>query len=185
MVRHMYQRSRKRTKPKAVLLGTAVVLATALLVVVYVSFLNYRSGLVERLAVAADLRLTAVQTALAEAEADAQIFARAFGELHGENGTSSEMHSFAELFLTQYQHYFQARVLDSSGQEIRKWSWDGTKALASDALQDKSHRYYYWEGLKLASGRSYLSRVDYNQEQGTLELPLRPTVRSVARYLYP
>ena len=184
MVRHMYQRLRKGTKPKAVLLGTAVVLATALLVVVYVSFLNYRSGLVERLAVAADLRLTAVQTALAEAEADAQIFARAFGELHGENGTSSEMHSFAELFLTQYQHYFQARVLDSSGQEIRKWSWDGTKVAASDVLQDKSDRYYYWEGLKVAPGRSYLSRVDYNQEQGALELPLRPTVRSVARFDY-
>lgn len=184
MVRHMYQGLRKRTKPKAVLLGTAVLLATALLVVVYVSFLNYRSQLVERLSVAADLRLQAVQTALAEAEADAQIFAKAFGELHGEDAISSEMQAFAELFLAQYQHYFQARILDSSGQEIRKWTWDGANVKVSDALQDKSGRYYYWEGLKLAPGQSYLSRVDYNQEQGALELPLRPTVRSVARFDY-
>ena len=154
------------------LFGVGIALAIAIVCVVYVSFLNYRSQLVERLTVAADLRLQAVQTALAEAEADAQIFARAFGELHGENDISSEMQAFAELFLEQYQHYFQARILDTSGQEIRKWSWDGANVKASDALQDKSDRYYYWEGRNLAPGQSYLSRVDYNQEQGALELPL-------------
>ena len=166
------------------LLWIGLALAWALIVVLYASFLNYRAALVERLTIAADLRLNAVQTELAEAEADAQIFARAFGELHSDDGISAEMQAFAKLFLQQYQHYFQARILDTSGQEIRKWSWDGAKVKASDALQDKSDRYYFWEGQNLAPGQSYLSRVDYNQEQGALELPLRPTVRSVARYDY-
>ena len=166
------------------LFGVGIALAIALACVIYVSFLNYRSQVVEQLTVAVDLRLQAVQTALAEAEADAQIFAKAFGELHGDNDISSEMQAFAELFLAQYQHYFQARILDSSGQEIRKWSWDGAIVKASDALQDKSDRYYFREGQNLALGQSYLSRVDYNQEQGVLELPLRPTVRSVARFDY-
>ena len=103
-------------------MGAGIALAIAIAGVIYVSFLNYRSQLVERLTVAADLRLNAVQTALAEAEADAQIFARAFGELHGEDASSSEMQAFAELFLAQYQHYFQARILDTSGKEIRKWT---------------------------------------------------------------
>ena len=70
-------------------MGAGIALAIALLSVVYVSFLTYRSQLVERLNVAADLRLQAVQTALAEAEADVQIFARAFGELHGQDASSS------------------------------------------------------------------------------------------------
>ena len=164
------------------LFGVGIALAIAIAGVVYVSYLNYRSQLVERLSVAADLRLNAVKTALAEAEADAQIFARAFGELHGENAASPQMQAFSELFLAQYQHYFQARILDPSGQEIRKWTWDGANVKASNALQDKSDRYYYWEGLNLAPGQSYLSRVDYNQEKGALELPWRPTVRSVARF---
>ena len=87
------------------------------------------------------------------------------------------MQAFAELFLAQYQHYFQARILDPSGQEIRKWTWDGANVKASVALQDKSDRYYYWEGLNLAPGQSYLSRMDYNQEKRALKLPLRPAVR--------
>ena len=68
--------------------------------VLYSSFLNYRAALVERLTIIADLRLNAVQTVLAEVEADAQIFASAFGELHGEKGISAEMQAFAELFAT-------------------------------------------------------------------------------------
>ena len=178
----MNKRKRDSTSGGLKLFGVGIALAIAIASVVYVSFLNYRSQLVERLTVAADLRLNAVQTALAEAKADAQIFARAFAELHDDNAVSSEMQAFAELFLAQYQHYFQARILDPSGQEIRKWSWDGANIKASDALQDKSDRYYYWESLSLAPGQSYLSRVDYNQEEGALELPLRPTVRSVARF---
>ena len=168
------------------LLWIGLGLALALVGVIYASFLNYRAALVERLAIAADLRLKTVQTALAEAEADAQIFARAFGELHAEEGKSAEMQAFAELFLEQYQHYFQARILDSSGQEIRKWSWDGAKVATStsSALQDKSGRYYYKEGLNLKPGQSYLSRMDYNQERGVLELPLRPTIRAVGRFEY-
>ena len=164
------------------LFGIGIALAIAIACVVYVSFFNYRSQVVERLTVAADLRLQAVQTALAEAEADVQIFARVFGELNDDNAPSSEMQAFAKLFLAQYQHYFQTRILDSSNQEIRKWSFDGANVKASDALQDKSDRYYFWESQNLAPGQSYLSRVDYNQEQGALELPLRPTVRSVALF---
>ena len=166
------------------LLWIGLALALALIGVLYSSFLNYRAALVERLTIAADLRLNAVQTVLAEVEADAQIFASAFGELHGEKGISAEMQAFAELFLQQYQHFFQARILDSSGQEIRKWSWDGAKVATSNTLQDKADRYYYWEGLKLKPGQSYLSRMDYNQERGALDLPLRPIIRAVARFDY-
>ena len=111
----------------------------------YSSFLNYRAALVERLTIAADLRLNAVQTVLAEVEADAQIFASAFGELHGEKGISAEMQAFAELFCNNISTLFQARILDSSGQEIRKWSWDGAKVATSNTLQDKADRYYYWK----------------------------------------
>ena len=66
------------------LLWIGLALALALIGVLYSSFLNYRAALVERLTIAADLRLNAVQVALAEVEADVQIFASAFGELHGE-----------------------------------------------------------------------------------------------------
>ena len=78
-------------------------------------------------------------------------------------------------------------------QQIRYISVDGNEKLRADRvgeqliwrenddLQHKASRYYFIEMMK-SDKEYYISSLDLNKEQGIVEFPLRPTIRSVAKY---
>lgn len=82
-------------------------------------------------------------------------------------------------FLRTKRAYSQTRLIDRSGQEIVRVDWDGSQArvIPQDELQDKSDRYYVRESLMLETGDVFMSDFDLNQEQGEIEIPVKPVIR--------
>lgn len=78
-------------------------------------------------------------------------------------------------------------------QQIRYITLDGQEQLRADKssnrliwretqeLQNKANRYYFIEAVESAKD-FYISPLDLNKERGVIELPYRPTIRSVAKY---
>lgn len=87
----------------------------------------------------------------------------------------------AELvtFVRQHHEYQQIRLLGNNGMElVRVNSTDGSPTVVPQSqLQDKSHRYYVKDTLKLEDSRIYISPVDLNVEHGKIEEPYRPMFR--------
>ncbi len=85
------------------------------------------------------------------------------------------------IFSSAHPAYYQVRYLDDAGMEIaRVDTVDGrTVIVPEDMLQDKSDRYYFVEGARLAPGDIYISPMDLNREHGQLEQPLHPVIRYV------
>ncbi len=76
--------------------------------------------------------------------------------------------------------YLSARFIDAHGQEIVHVGRDGKQAVvfAGDALQDKSHRAYVRETLKLSIGDVFLSDINLNREHGKVVVPHKEVFRS-------
>jgi len=85
------------------------------------------------------------------------------------------------IFSSAHPDYYQVRYLNAAGMEIaRVDTTDGrTQIVPRERLQDKSQRYYFIEGTKLAPGDIYISPLDLNREFGKLEQPLHPVIRYV------
>ncbi|WP_428325704.1 cache domain-containing protein [Nitrosopumilus sp.] len=73
----------------------------------------------------------------------------------------------------------QIRILDLTGMEILRINKEnGQYEVVPDGqLQDKSHRYYFHEVLKLKPDEIYISQLDLNEESGRVEVPHKPTIR--------
>lgn len=86
--------------------------------------------------------------------------------------------------LAIHKEYFQIRFISSlqGGQEVirveRGKGQQQVVILADEKMQNKSHRDYYLEAIKLSKGDIYFSRFNLNQEHGQVEFPFRPTIRS-------
>ncbi|NPA26540.1 MAG: HAMP domain-containing protein [Chloroflexi bacterium] len=84
------------------------------------------------------------------------------------------------IFARTHPVYYQIRVLDVEGQEIVRVNQPLGQApyvVPDDQLQNKAHRYYVQEALKLPPGGIYVSPLDLNQEFHTIERPLHPVLR--------
>jgi PAS domain S-box-containing protein len=81
------------------------------------------------------------------------------------------------IFVAQKRLYDQIRYIDARGMEQVRINLSGDRALAAEALQDKSGRYYFSEAMALPRGGIYLSPLDLNMEQGRIERPLKPMLR--------
>lgn len=83
------------------------------------------------------------------------------------------------LLSKEKYHYDQVRLLNASGMEIIRVNYnDGQPAVVPrEQLQDKSDRYYFRESIKLGQGKTYVSPLDLNIEQGQLEIPYKPMIR--------
>ncbi|MDP2535470.1 hybrid sensor histidine kinase/response regulator [Alteromonas stellipolaris] len=78
-------------------------------------------------------------------------------------------------------------------QQIRYIALDGNEQLRAEKsaesliwrdtkdLQNKADRYYFIEAVESPKDY-YISPLDLNKERGIIELPYRPTIRSVAKY---
>ncbi|MGF1725396.1 diguanylate cyclase domain-containing protein [Photobacterium nomapromontoriensis] len=75
--------------------------------------------------------------------------------------------------------YDQIRYLDINGNEIVRINFKNGQAIVvpQEQLQNKSHRYYFTEALKLQCNKVYISPLDLNIEHGKLEIPYKPVIR--------
>lgn len=84
-----------------------------------------------------------------------------------------------KVFATQRMIYDQIRFLDVSGNEkIRiNINDDGGYVVGVDSLQNKADRYYFTKTIDLGDGSVYISPLDLNVEQGSIETPYKPMIR--------
>ncbi len=87
-----------------------------------------------------------------------------------------------ETFSDARQIYDQIRFIDKNGNEkIRiNLGKDGAYAVDEDALQNKADRYYFADSIYLSQGQVFISKMDLNIENGSIEIPNKPTVRFAA-----
>ncbi|MCX4027448.1 hypothetical protein H0A36_10190 [Endozoicomonas sp. SM1973] len=91
---------------------------------------------------------------------------------------SSVIELFESMIETR-KYYDQIRLLNSKGKEILRLnkSGDGAIKVAEDKLQDKSNRYYFTDIYSSSPDKFYISKLDWNIEADSVELPLKATIR--------
>jgi PAS domain S-box-containing protein len=94
-------------------------------------------------------------------------------------GTRRDLATEYQGLAGQKRIYDQIRFIGLGGmEEVRVDFNGGTPAIVTDPnLQDKHDRPYFEETLWLAPGQIYVSPFDLNVEHGTVEDPLKPTIR--------
>ncbi len=91
----------------------------------------------------------------------------------------------ADIFKAYALHhriYDQMRYIDKNGMEIVRVNWRADKGAWTtppEALQNKSHRPYFINGIRQPLGSCYLSAFDLNMEHGKVEQPIKPMLRMV------
>ena len=106
-------------------------------------------------------------------------------------GFDAEGSSSEEQWIGRLQEIFSAILMSDSGyQQIRYIGHDGKelvnvvrkngviKKISSDQLQDKSHRNYVKQALKLKKGAIYLSEINLNKERGKIVFPREEVLRT-------
>lgn len=83
------------------------------------------------------------------------------------------------IFSKDRRHYDQIRYIDELGMEVVRVNFnDGAPMVVVDnKLQRKSRRYYFTDTLSLSPGQVFLSRLDLNVENKTVEVPYKPMLR--------
>ncbi|WP_235185965.1 response regulator [Methylomarinum vadi] len=79
--------------------------------------------------------------------------------------------------------YDKARWIDQHGIErIRVNNRRGTQYLVpGNELQDKHDRYFFKDAMKLNRGEIYISPLDLNMDNGSIEVPYKSTLRVATR----
>ncbi len=79
----------------------------------------------------------------------------------------------------------QIRFLDADGNErFRVDKALPGKAVLATELQNKKHRYYFQDAMKLDEGEYFVSDLDLNMEYGRIEVPHKPTLRIATPIFY-
>lgn len=99
-----------------------------------------------------------------------------------ENSSREQRRNLAAEYLglvTQKRVYDQIRFIGLDGrEEVRVDYAAGIPRIRSaQDLQDKHERYYFQETQWLAPGQIYVSPFDLNIENGSVEQPIKPTIR--------
>lgn len=91
----------------------------------------------------------------------------------------SRADSFLLTLASTHSSYDQIRLISTAGQELSRVNFNGGDPIivATNQLQDKSHRYYFQEAIKVSAESIYLSRLDLNIESAKVELPYKPVIR--------
>lgn len=109
--------------------------------------------------------------------------------LHLAKNFQNDKSGVEELFLNMIKtnkDIMQIRILDMQGNEqvrVDRLIDSKIKLFAADELQNKSHRDYFKNFIKLEKGEIRFSNFDLNMENKKIEIPFKPTLRgSVAVY---
>jgi len=89
-------------------------------------------------------------------------------------------------FARTHPVYYQIRYIAEDGQEMVRINARGgtVEVVPPGQLQQKGHRYYFREAIRLAPGQIYVSPVDLNREFGELEIPYTPVIRYATPVFY-
>lgn len=101
--------------------------------------------------------------------------------LSDKQGTEWIAQEFMQL--ARYRLYYdQLRFIDARGDEQVRIDWEKDHAVLRErsVLQNKAHRYYFSETISLQHGQVYLSEIDFNRENGKIEIPHKMTLRMAA-----
>lgn len=100
--------------------------------------------------------------------------------------TNEKKIELEDLFLTitkSNSDFMQLRYLDKYGHEIikieRQSKKDNPKIILEELLQDKSNRDYFKESKNLKDERVWFSKMELNMENNKIQVPYRPTIRTV------
>ncbi|MCI5166466.1 MAG: GAF domain-containing protein, partial [Candidatus Electrothrix sp. GM3_4] len=84
-------------------------------------------------------------------------------------------------FLLSKDYYYKLRFIDTKGHEqivLRHNKETGSVFTEpSEDLQDKLHKEYFFESIKLSSDDFFVSEINLNEEQGKIERPYVPVIR--------
>ncbi|MDO6470655.1 sensor histidine kinase [Maribacter sp. 1_MG-2023] len=92
---------------------------------------------------------------------------------------SSFLRSYLE-FIEDVTFYDQFRFIDLEGKEFFRAERVGTDSIVISALQNKNYHPYVKSGLQLKKNQIYLSQISLNKENGKIEKPHKPVIRTVA-----
>lgn len=99
-----------------------------------------------------------------------------------DNKTSNKL--VKELFLsiaTTNGSIMQLRYLDSAGNEVIRVDRDNIDStpylISTEALQNKSNRYYFTSILNRPAKSVWFSKIDLNVEHDKIEIPTKPVLR--------
>jgi len=92
--------------------------------------------------------------------------------------------SIFKTMLKSKPGYLKLRVIDKNGKELVVVGRENetTNALKESQLQNKAHRKYVSETLKLPVGKIYLSELNLNREHGKVSQPRREVLRSATPF---
>ncbi|MEP2237344.1 MAG: hypothetical protein ABJI22_03215, partial [Maribacter sp.] len=93
---------------------------------------------------------------------------------------SSYLKSYLEL-IEDITFYDQFRFIDLEGKEFFRTERVANDSIViSSALQNKNYHPYVKAGLQLKKNQIYLSQISLNKENGEIEKPHKPVIRTVA-----
>jgi hypothetical protein len=77
------------------------------------------------------------------------------------------------------KNYDQIRYIDEKGMETIRINYnDGhPQSVERELLQNKKDRYYFKDTFKLEKNQIFISPMDLNIENGTIEVPIKPMIR--------
>ncbi len=92
-----------------------------------------------------------------------------------------EISNLFKLTLKLNSPYFQIRILDKNGLELIKIVREKNRILEvpSSELQNKSRMSYFINSIRMFEDSVYISKINLNKEFGTVEFPLKPTIRVI------
>lgn len=75
--------------------------------------------------------------------------------------------------------YDQIRYIDKNGNEIIKIKYDGVNAyrVDDDTLENKKDRYYFIKSENIKYDQIYISPMDLNMKNNSIEKPFKPVIR--------
>ena len=84
-----------------------------------------------------------------------------------------------ESFSRNKRLYRQIRFINTMGSEIIRVDYRDDKSVVfnKNELQNKYDRYYFTDSINLGRGELYISPMDLNIENGSIETPYVPTIR--------
>lgn len=98
---------------------------------------------------------------------------------------SSSRQELEELALTMaksQKDIMKIRYIDQTGMEVIRIDRSelGARAiiLPSTEMQNKAHRYFYYEAITQPQNQVWFSNLDLNEEHGEIELPYKATMRA-------
>lgn len=82
-------------------------------------------------------------------------------------------------FSNTHPAFDQLRFINTEGLEVVRVdaSSNGSFIVPSSELQDKSSRDYFKRGIALSQGKVVVVPVEFNEERGVIEYPLKPVIR--------